>query len=124
AVLEIRAHRQRRRLRDLCAVGEELVAADSAGAVDLAERVGEAEARRRERLEAERRQQLRGAGVPGVGDDEYARALVQRAECGGLVLLSFHGRRSRPLMIFRVGVSGISGITTRRSGSLFFAMSF
>src|SRR5438046_1115917 len=33
AVLEIRAHRQRRRLRDLCAVGEELVAADGAGAV-------------------------------------------------------------------------------------------
>src|SRR5438309_1717798 len=34
------------------------------------------------------------------------------------------GTRNRPLMILRVGVSGISGITTRRSGSLFFAMFF
>src|SRR6267378_3763502 len=30
--------------------------------------------------------------------------------------------RNRPLMILRVGVSGISGTTTRRSGSLFLAM--
>src|SRR5205823_10050838 len=34
------------------------------------------------------------------------------------------GSLSRPLMILRVGVSGISGTTTSRSGSLFLAIFF
>src|SRR5207244_7047729 len=112
-------------LRDLRAVGEQRLLAHGAGAVHLAERVGKPEARRRERLEAERGEQLRAARVPGIRNDEHAGALVQRAECAGLLLLRAHpGTRKRPLMILRVGVSGISGITTRRSGSLFFAISF
>src|SRR5439155_22802523 len=43
-------------------------------------------ARGRERLEAERRQNLGGAGIPRVGDDERL-VRVQRPEGGGFLLL-------------------------------------
>ena len=51
-------------------------------AVRAPEREGEAGARGRERLEAERRQYPRRARVPGVGDHERL-ALVQRAKVRG-----------------------------------------
>jgi hypothetical protein len=59
---------------------ERLVAADCTLAVAARERERETGARGRERLEAEAGQDARGADVPGVGDHERARALVQRAE--------------------------------------------
>jgi uncharacterized protein YjiS (DUF1127 family) len=54
AVLEVGRDRQRRRRRDLRRMRERLLARDVA--VEPAERRGEAAARRRERIEAERRQ--------------------------------------------------------------------
>ena len=62
-------------------------------AVEAPEREREPGARGRQRLEAERRQHLRGAGVPRVRDDERL-AFVQCAELLGLALLGLlgHGR--------------------------------
>jgi hypothetical protein len=79
---------------DLGAVGENLGAADGAGAVGAAERVREPEAGRRQRLEAERGQQPRRAGIPRVRNDECAVALVERAECSRFLCLGIHRRRS------------------------------
>src|SRR5439155_18545463 len=58
-------------------------------AVEPPEREGEARARGRERLEPERRQYPRRAGVPRVRDHER-RARVERLERAGLLLLAPH----------------------------------
>jgi hypothetical protein len=77
-VLQIGIHRQLGRRGNIATIGNHLAAHhDTVGA---AEHVGEPEAGGGERFEAERRQQFRGTGIPGVGNDESARALVQRAE--------------------------------------------
>src|SRR2546428_498782 len=57
-------------------------------AVAAAEDAGGGAARRGERLEAERGENARRSGVPGVRDHERARRLVQRAEAKGLVILA------------------------------------
>jgi hypothetical protein len=81
-----------RRAGDFRAVVEHLLAADHAGAVAAAERARKAEAGGGERLEAERRQDLRAARVPGIRNDKSAAALVQRAE--GARFFNLSGRHS------------------------------
>ena len=80
AVLEIGADGQRRRVDDRPRVGERLVARDGAFAVGLAERERESGARRRQRLETQRGQHLRGPRVPRIGDREDRRPPVQRGK--------------------------------------------
>src|SRR5260221_13226197 len=64
-------------------------------AIAPAERDGHAEAGRRQRLEAERRQDACRADIPRVGNDEGAFALVQGAEAPRLVGLG-HGHQLLP----------------------------
>ena len=68
AVLEIGAHRELGRSGDLASVFERLLARDAT--VAPAPRVREARTRRRERREAERREDAGGADVPRIRDDE------------------------------------------------------
>src|SRR5262245_20104238 len=51
------------------------------------EDAGRGAARGRERLEAERGEDARRAGIPGIRDDERARRLVECPEAGGLLAL-------------------------------------
>ena len=87
AAFAVDVERQRRRLGDASDVRDELVARDLH--VELAERPGEAGARRRERLEPHRREQLGRADVPRVRHHEDLLALVQRPEAR----LSISGHR-------------------------------
>jgi hypothetical protein len=102
-ILEISVDREIGRFGDRAAIGDHLGPAHCA--VGAAEHVGEPEAGGGERLEAQRRQQLRGAGIPGIGDDEGAGPLVQRAERRRFLRLGAH-----------VGSPSVSEIRT--SGSL------
>src|SRR6185295_10940506 len=86
ALLEIRAHRQIGRLRDGAAMREGLLARHLA--VAAAERAGLGAARGGERLEAERGEDARGAGVPRVRNRECPRRLVEGTEAGGLLALA------------------------------------
>src|SRR5207249_12328038 len=61
-------------------------------AVAPTEDTGGGAARRRQRLEAEPREDARRAGVPRVRNHEGARRLVQCAEAGGLVVLACRHR--------------------------------
>jgi 2-keto-4-pentenoate hydratase len=79
------------RLGDHPAVLEQLGAAHDVLAVGPAERVGHAEAGRRQRLEAERLQQLGGAGVPRVGQDQDVGPGVPLLEQAALLCLRAHG---------------------------------
>ena len=92
AILQIGVDRQVRGAGDEPAVVEDFAAAHGVGPVRASQRVGQAEARRRQRLEPECRQDPRGAGVPGVGNDERAGSHVQRPERDGLLGLRAHGR--------------------------------
>jgi hypothetical protein len=83
AVLEIGRNRQVGRRGDRLRVGERLVARELA--ILPAEDAGSGAARRRQRGEAEVREQHGRAGIEGVGDHEGAGAVVQRAKAGGLV---------------------------------------
>src|SRR5207244_5839891 len=91
AVLQIGIDGQVRRLRDRPAVLEDLAPAHEAGAVGAPEAVRESEARRRQGLEAERREELGGADVPRIRNDEGPRTLVQRPEGRRLRRLCSHG---------------------------------
>jgi hypothetical protein len=66
-------------------------------AVRQSAREGEAGAGGRQRLEAERGEEFGRADIPGVGDDEGLRALVQLAEAGGFSYRHFHLLR-RPVL--------------------------
>src|SRR5262249_17415178 len=81
---------------------DDLVGADGSAAVDI----GEAEAGRRQGLEAEPGQQPRRAGIPRVGDDEGARLVMQRAECRRLFRLGAH----RPLSLSLIERGRSSGL--------------
>ena len=87
AVLEVDGDRQVRRRVEQAHVGDDLV--ERGVAVRAPEREREPGARRRERLEPERREDLGGPRVPRVGDDERV-ALVQRTEPLGLLVLRGH----------------------------------
>ena len=76
-VFKVGVDRQVGRLRDDAAVLQKLGAADRALPVDAAQRVGHAEAGGRQRLKTKRRQQLRSAGVPRVGQNQNSPTLVQ-----------------------------------------------
>jgi hypothetical protein len=82
AILEVGIDRQRRRRGDVAAIVEDLPEADVR--VGAAEQVGEAEARRRQRLEAERGQNPCRPRIPRIGDREGARPFVQGPERNGL----------------------------------------
>src|SRR5262245_12015223 len=84
-------------------VGKSLVAGH--GAVAPTERSGAGTARGRERREAERREDASRARVPGVGDEEGPRTLVEASEperlvghCGG------HGKSYRALRRWRSSI--------------------
>ena len=81
--LEIGRNRQVGRRRQFAAMVDHRLEADCA--IGQAAREGKAGAGRGERLEAEGRQQLGGADVPGVGNDERPHRLVQIAEDLALV---------------------------------------
>ena len=83
ALLEIGRDRQVGRRRHFAAVMDHRLEADRA--VGQAAREGKAGAGGGERLEAQRGQQLGGADIPRVGDDEGAARLMQRAKCLALV---------------------------------------
>ena len=83
AVLEIGRHREVGGRHDGGGVRDRLVAGH--GAVEATERAGEATARRGQRLEAERRQELRRARIPGVRQQERVRPLVQGTEARHLL---------------------------------------
>jgi hypothetical protein len=85
AVLQVDRDRERGGLIEDADVGSDLVEVDAA--VGAPERERETGARTRQRPEPERREHLRRAGVPRVGDDERL-ALVKRAEVRRLLLLS------------------------------------
>jgi hypothetical protein len=91
AVLEIGRDRNVDGLGDRARVGERERAVDGVWSVAQAEREREARARRRERIEAERCEDARASGIPGVGDDERERARVERPEAFGF----FEERRHR-----------------------------
>ena len=92
AVLEIGGDGEMRRVDDRLRIRERIIARDGAVAVAAAEHEGEAGAGGGERVEAEPREDARGAGVPRIGDDERARARVQRLECLRLLgLRCVHG---------------------------------
>jgi len=88
AALEVRGHRKIGRLHDLAGVLERFRAPDRA--VAPPEREGEARARRRQRLEAEMGQDLRGAGVERIRNDEGPRSLVEELETRGFFRLRAH----------------------------------
>ena len=105
AILQVRAHRQLGRAGDHGAVIEDL--AKTYPSVALPEGTRDAEAGRRQGFEAERGEKLRGAGVPGIRNDESAGALVKRAECRRFLFLGFHrasivGRMEEALLLARV----------------------
>ena len=81
AVLEVGAHRQRRRRGELGAVGDRLVAGHAA--VVAAERVGESGTRRGQRGVAEVGEDLGAAGVPGVGHQQRCAGSMQLGEADG-----------------------------------------
>ena len=86
AVLEVGRHRQLGRRGDRRGVRERLVAGH--GSVQAAERRGETAAGRRERLEAQRGEQPRGADVPRIGHQQRRAGPMQREEpLGALCLL-------------------------------------
>ncbi|MEY9111097.1 hypothetical protein ABH999_007293 [Bradyrhizobium yuanmingense] len=93
AILEVDADGQVGRFHDRACVGEDDLEADAAAA----EHVGDPEARRGQGFEAHRREQLRGAGIPWIGNDEGTGPLVQRAKRSRLVQLARHG--SSPLSV-------------------------
>ena len=93
-VFQVGIHRQVGCRDDVAAIGNHVVARNSA--VGTAEHVGEAEACGRERFEAERSQELRRAGIPRVGHDKGAASLMQGAERHGFVALARHGAGLRP----------------------------
>ena len=86
AFLQIGGDGQVGRLHDAAAMRERFIPRHLA--VATPEGAGLSPARGGERLEAERGQDTRRAGVPGVGNHEGARRLVQGAEARGLVLLA------------------------------------
>jgi len=88
AVLQIGIHRQVGGGGNIAAVINHFAARH--GAVGAPEHVGKSEAGGRQRLEAKCRQQSRGAGIPGVGDDEGVGPRVQRTERRGFLALSTH----------------------------------
>src|SRR6185437_30659 len=59
---------------------------------DAAQRIGEAEAGRRQRLESRRGEDPGRADIPGIGNDESAGTLMQRAEPRHSLRLAGHGR--------------------------------
>src|SRR5258706_582140 len=105
AFLEVGRHRQVDRLDDRAAVRERLVARHRA--VELAARPRARAARGGERREAQSREHARRARVPRIGDDESARACVQRAET---LELLFTGHRR--LEAYRYTAAAASGKNT------------
>src|SRR5215469_11001232 len=73
-------------------MGESLLAGDHA--VAATEHPGRGAAGGCQGLKAEPGQDPRGTGVPGVGDDEKSRSLVQRTKAVGFVELA--GRHAMP----------------------------
>ncbi len=89
AVLEVGRHGQLGGRRQRRGVHESLVAADAV--VQSPERGRVPAAGGGQCLEAERGEQARGAGVPRIGHQQGALAMVQREELGGLLGGVGHG---------------------------------
>jgi hypothetical protein len=87
-VLQIGVHRQIGRCGNIATIGNPLTARHCA--IGPAEHVGETEAGGCHRLQAQRSKQSRGASIPGIGNDEGAGPLMQRAKCYGFIGLGPH----------------------------------
>ena len=87
AILEVHVHGQ----AVAAAIARQLSRISPRLAVLRPSMLASAEARGRERLEAERGEQPSGAGVPRIGDDEGARPLVKRPKRRRLLGLCAHG---------------------------------
>src|SRR5437867_4184264 len=89
----------RHRLDQWIARWSDLVDFEVVPAIGAPETVRQTETRRRQSFEAERGQELGGAGVPGIRNDEGARTLVQ----------SVKGRRFRSLCVEHRSPFSLSG---------------
>lgn len=95
SVLQIGGHGQIGRTDDVAGILQYDVPRESRRRIPSANGKGKAGARRRQRLEAERREDSRRTCIPGIGDYESALTIMQGAECPVLVLLIFHVLYSR-----------------------------
>ena len=119
AALAVDVERERRRARDRRDVRHELVTRDLL--VELPERPRVPRAGRRERLEPERREELRRADVPRVRHDEELRALVQLAEAGAavgggraVILRARRYRGAARAIVLRMQAGGTGQLQTSR----------